>query len=166
MFANNEIGTIYPIREIGAVCRERGVLFHVDGIQAFGKVRLLPGDMNIDMLTLSGHKVYAPKGVGVLYLNPEISINSQIDGGGQENGLRSGTENVAGILAMGLAAEFVEKDMNEQNAKFDYLRQRFLTKLGETEPDAIINGVMEPRLPHNLSVGFPGVDSGSPWESG
>ena len=161
MAANNEIGTIYPIAEIGAVCRERGIPFHVDGIQAFGKIRLWPKEMNVDMLTLSGHKIYAPKGIGVLYLNPEITLDPQIDGGGQENGLRSGTENVAGVLAMGLAAKLARTEMGEQNAKFDYLRQRFLGKLKQTAPDAIINGTMESRLPHNLSVGFPGVDSGS-----
>jgi cysteine desulfurase len=161
MAANNEIGTIYPVAEIGAVCRERGIPFHVDGIQAFGKIRLSPQEMNIDMLTLSGHKIYAPKGVGTLYLNPEIELNPQIDGGGQEKGLRSGTENVAGILAMGLAAKLARTEMDEQNAKYDYLRQRFLDRLHETDPDAIVNGTMEHRLPHNMSVGFPGVDSGS-----
>jgi len=161
MAANNEIGTIFPVAEIGAVCRDRGIPFHVDGIQAFGKIRLWPKEMNIDMLTLSGHKIYAPKGVGTLYLNPEVELIPQIDGGGQEKGLRSGTENVAGILAMGLAAKLARTEMDEQNAKFDYLRQRFLARLEETVPDAIVNGTMEHRLPHNLSIGFPGVDSGS-----
>jgi cysteine desulfurase len=161
MAANNEIGTVYPVGEIGAVCRDRGIPFHVDGIQAFGKVRLQPKDMGIDMLTMSGHKIYAPKGVGALYLNPDVTLNPQITGGGQESGLRSGTENVAGILAMGMAANLARKEMAEQNAKFHYLRQRFLAKLNEIEPGAIINGTMEARLPHNLSVGFPGVDSGS-----
>ena len=161
MAANNEIGTIYPVAEIGAVCRQRGIPFHVDGIQAFGKFRLWPKEMNIDMLTLSGHKIYALKGVGALYLNPDLTLNPQIHGGGQERGFRSGTENVAGILALGLAAKLARQEMDEQNAKFDYLRQRFLNRLNETVPDAIINGTMEARLPHNLSVGFPGVDSGS-----
>jgi cysteine desulfurase len=161
MAANNEIGTVYPVADIGALCKGRGIPFHVDGIQAFGKIRLRPKEMGIDMLTLSGHKIYAPKGVGALYLNPEVTLNPQIDGGGQERDLRSGTENVAGILAMGLAAKLLRKEMDEQNAKFDYLRQRFLAKLKETVPDAIINGTMDSRLPHNLSVGFPGVDSGS-----
>jgi cysteine desulfurase len=161
MAANNEIGTIFPVAEIGAVCREHDVPFHVDGIQAFGKIHLWPNEMNIDMLTMSGHKIYAPKGVGALYLNPEVALNAQIDGGGQEKGLRSGTENVAGILAMGLAAKLARQERDEQNAKFEYLRQRFLSKLAHTVPDAIINGTMEARLPHNLSVGFPGVDSGS-----
>jgi cysteine desulfurase len=161
MAANNEIGTIYPVAEIGAICKERGIPFHVDGIQAFGKIRIWPKDMNIDLLSLSGHKIYGPKGVGALYVNPEITLNPQIDGGGQERGMRSGTENVAGILALGLAAKLSRVEMDEQNAKFDYLRQRFLNRLHASVPDAIINGTMERRLPHNLSVGFPGVDSGS-----
>jgi cysteine desulfurase len=161
MAANNEIGTIYPIAEIGALCRERTIPFHVDAIQAFGKIPIRPRDINIDMLTLSGHKIYAPKGVGALFLSQDVMLNPQIDGGGQEKGLRSGTENVAGILAMGLAAKLACKELNEQNAKFAYLRKRFLTKLEENAPDTIINGTMENRLPHNLSVGFAGVDSGS-----
>ncbi len=161
MAANNEIGTIYPIAEIGAICRARKVPFHVDGIQAFGKVRIFPKESGIDILTMSGHKIYAPKGVGALYLNPELALDPLIHGGGQENGLRSGTENVAGILGLGVAAKLLRTEMDERNARYDYLRQRFLSKLKETEPDAIINGTLESRLPNNLSVGFPGVDSGS-----
>jgi cysteine desulfurase len=161
MAANNEIGTIYPVAEIGAVCRARKVPFHVDAIQAFGKVRLFPKESGIDILTMSGHKIYALKGVGALYLNPELALDPLIHGGGQEKGLRSGTENVAGILGMGVAAKCLRTEMDERNARYDYLRQRFLNKLKETEPDAIINGTMESRLPNNLSVGFPGVDSGS-----
>ncbi len=161
MAANNEIGTIYPIAEIGAICQARKVPFHVDAIQAFAKIRLAPKDMGIDILTLSGHKIYAPKGVGVIYLGQEITLNPLIHGGGQEKGLRSGTENVAGILAMGLAAKLSRGELDERNARYDFLRQRFLSKLKESVPDAIVNGTMESRLPHNLSVGFPGVDSGS-----
>jgi cysteine desulfurase len=117
--------------------------------------------MGIDILTMSGHKIYAPKGVGALYLNPDMALDPLIHGGGQENGLRSGTENVAGILGLGVAAKCLRTEMDERNARYDYLRQRFLNKLKETEPDAIINGTLESRLPNNLSVGFPGVDSGS-----
>jgi cysteine desulfurase len=161
MAANNEIGTIYPFAEIGAICRSRNVPFHVDGIQAFGKIPLSPKDAGIDMLTLSGHKIYAPKGVGAIYVDKDVSLDPMIYGGGQEKGLRAGTENVAGILAMGLAAKLGRTEMEESNARYDFLRQRFVTKLKEAVPDAIINGTMEVRLPHNLSVGFPGVDSGS-----
>ena len=161
MAANNEIGTIYPIAEIGAICKARKVPFHVDAIQAFGKVRIFPKEFDIDILTMSGHKIYAPKGVGALYLNPEMALDPLIHGGGQENGLRSGTENVAGILAMGVAAKCLRTEMDERNTRYEYLRQRFLNKLNDMEPDAIINGTLESRLPNNLSVGFPGVDSGS-----
>lgn len=161
MAANNEIGTIYPIAEIGAICKARKVPFHVDAIQAFGKVRIFPKEMGIDILTMSGHKIYAPKGVGALYLNPEMALDPLIHGGGQEHGLRSGTENVAGILAMGVAAKCLRTEMDERNTRYEYLRQRFLNKLNDMEPDAIINGTLESRLPNNLSVGFPGVDSGS-----
>jgi cysteine desulfurase len=161
MAANNEIGTIYPIKEIGAVCQAKKVPFHVDAIQAFGKIRLAPRKMGIDILTLSGHKIYALKGVGAIYLDEKITLEPMIHGGGQEKGLRSGTENVAGILAMGLAAKLGRKEMDERNARYDFLRKRFLGKLEELVPGAIINGTMDKRLPHNLSVGFPGVDSGS-----
>ena len=161
MAANNEIGTIYPIAEIGAVCKAHHVPFHVDAIQAFGKIPVDPEKSGIDILSLSGHKIYAPKGVGALYLSPDITLDPLIHGGGQEKGLRSGTENVAGILAMGLAAELAREEMDEQNARYDFLRQRFLSKLEQLVPGAIINGTMQQRLPHNLSVAFPGVDSGS-----
>ena len=161
MVANNEIGTIYPISEIGVACREKGVPFHVDAIQGFGKLPISPKELNIDLMTISGHKIYAPKGVGALYVDADLPISALIDGGGQEKGLRSGTENVAGILAMGLAAKLACKEMNEQRTRFEYLRQRFLKKLNVTVPGAIINGTMDACLPHALSVGFPGVDSGS-----
>ena len=129
MAANNEIGTIYPIAEIGAVCRERGIPFHVDAIQAFGKIVLSSKQMNIDMLTLSGHKIHAPKGGGAIHLNPDVHLMPQIDGGGQEMGLCSGTENVAGILALGLAAKLSHQEMAKQNATYDELRQHFLQRL-------------------------------------
>lgn len=161
MAANNEIGTLYPIAEIGAVCKARNVPFHVDAIQAFGKVRIFPEELGIDLLSLSGHKIYALKGVGALYRAPDTSLEPLIVGGGQEWGLRAGTENVAGILSFGVAAKLLRGEMDERNARFAYLRQRFLKRLEETEPDAIINGTLEQRLPNNLSVGFPGVDSGS-----
>lgn len=161
MAANNEIGTLYPIAEIGAVCRERKVPFHVDAIQAFGKIRMSPEELGVDLLTLSGHKIYAPKGVGALYLGPDTTLAPLTFGGSQERDLRPGTENVAGILALGVAAKLLRTEMDERNARYAYLRQRFLNKLRDIEPDAIINGTLEHRLPNNLSVGFPGVDSGS-----
>lgn len=161
MAANNEIGTLYPIAEIGAVCRDRNVPFHVDAIQAFGKIRLFPEELGVDLLTLSGHKIYAPKGVGALYLGTDTTLEPVTHGGGQEQGLRPGTENVAGILALGVAAMLLGAEMDERNARYAYLCRRFLKKLEEIEPDAVINGTLEGRLPNNLSVGFAGVDSGS-----
>lgn len=161
MAANNEIGTLYPIAEIGAICKNRNVPFHVDAIQAFGKIRILPEALGVDLLTLSGHKIYAPKGVGALYMAPDTTLEPLTHGGGQEGGWRPGTENVAGILAFGVAAKLLGREMDERNARYGYLRQRFLDRLRETEPDAVINGTLEQRLPNNLSVGFPGVDSGS-----
>lgn len=161
MAANNEIGSIYPVGEIGALCQRHGIPFHTDGIQAFGKIPLTPKAWGINMLTLSGHKIYAPKGIGAIYVDKETSLAPQIHGGGQEQGLRAGTENVPGIFALGLAAKLCRKESEENNAKYDYLRQRFLSRLADCVPGAIINGTMEHRLPHNLSIGFPGVDSGS-----
>ncbi len=161
MAANNEIGTIYPIAEIGAVCRARNVPFHVDAIQAFGKYPIAPKEAGIDMLSLSGHKIYAPKGVGVIFVDKDQALTPLVHGGGQENGLRAGTENVAGILAVGLAAELACAEIDEVRAHYDSLRHHFLDKLEQLVPDAVVNGTMEPRLPHNLSVGFAGVDSGS-----
>ena len=120
---------------------------------------LAPQADGINMLTLSGHKIYAPKGIAAIYVDKDTVLAPQIHGGGQEKGLRSGTENVAGIFALGLAAKLARTEMQESNAKYDYLRQRFLSKLADCEPGAIVNGSMEHRLPHNLSVGFPDIDS-------
>ena len=161
MAANNEIGTIYPFAEIGAVCQSHNIPFVADSIQAFGKIPLRPKAMGIDVLTLSGHKICAPKGVGAIYVNPDINLEPLIHGGSQENGLRAGTENVAGIMALGLAAKLACQEMTESTAHFEKLRDHFLMRLEEVEPESIINGVMENRLAHNLSVGFKGVDSGS-----
>lgn len=161
MAANNEIGTIFPIAEIGAVCRGRDVPFHVDAIQAFAKIPIRARKAGIDMLTLSGHKINAPKGTAAIFIDKRLSLDPLVHGGGQEHGVRAGTENVAGILALGLAAELACAEMAEATAHYESLREHFLAKLKATEPDAVINGTMEHRLPHNLSVGFPDVDSGS-----
>jgi cysteine desulfurase len=161
MAANNEIGTIYPIEEIGAVCRDRGVPFHVDAIQAFGKLRLNPKACGIGMLTMSGHKIGAPKGIGAIYVDKDVTLEPLVHGGGQEHGMRAGTENVAGIMAMGLAARLARKGMTGAAAHYDGLREYFLERLAKVVPEAIVNGTMEHRLPHNLNIGFPGVDSGS-----
>ena len=161
MAANNEIGTIHPLAEIGEVCRERKVPFAVDAIQAFGKIPLKPKNIGISTLTMSGHKICAPKGVGAIFVDESVELVPQIHGGGQESGLRAGTENVLGIHAMGLAAELALREMQEQTGHLLGLRAHFLERLKDVAPNAVVNGTLESRLPNNLSIGFPGVDSGS-----
>ncbi len=161
MAANNEIGTIYPFAEIGQVCKKSSVPFMVDGIQAFGKIPLAPKQASIDILTLSGHKIQAPKGVAAIFVNQGLELATQIHGGSQEAGLRAGTENVLGIVALGLAAELAVQEIPQMTRHYLNLREHFLTRLHGTMPEAVINGTMERRLVHNLSIGFPSVDSGS-----
>lgn len=161
MAANNEIGTIYPVSEIGEICRENDLMFVVDAIQAFGKIPLRPKDMGISILTLSGHKIGAPKGVGAVFVDGSVELEPQIHGGGQESGLRAGTENVLGIHALGIAAKLAVSEIAERTQHLLGLRAQFLEELRRVAPGAVINGTMDHRLSNNLSVGFPGVDSGS-----
>lgn len=161
MAANNEIGTIYPLAEIGDVCRKHGVPLVVDAIQAFGKIALDPKALGISVMTMSGHKIGAPKGVGAMFVDQSIKLVPQINGGGQESGLRGGTENVLGIHAMGIASRLAVNEQSEYTNRLLELRTYFIARLKEVVPDAIINGTLEQRLANNLSVGFPGVDSGS-----
>ena len=161
MAVNNEIGAINPISEIGEVCQTANVPFMVDGIQGLGKIKLLPGKMGISLMTMSGHKIYAPKGVGALYMNREISIVPLIHGGAQEYGLRAGTENIGSIMAFGLAAKLASSEMEKENRRLLELRNYFLEGLREIEPKIIINGSLEHRTANNLNIGFPGIDSGS-----
>jgi len=159
MAVNNEIGTINPIDEIGTLCRENNIPFMVDAVQGFGKIPLNPKEHGISLLSLSGHKIYAPKGVGALFVDRSIGLIPLIHGGGQEMGVRSGTENVGHILALGRAAELARAEMEREAGRLVTLRDFFLSKLREIEPDCVINGSLENRIPHNLSLGFPGVDS-------
>lgn len=161
MAANNEIGTINPIREIGEICRAAGVPLMVDAIQAFGRVKMRPKEMGISLLSVSGHKIYAPKGVGALYVDEEISMTPLIHGGEQEFGLRAGTENVGSIAALGEASRLIHSEMEEENKRLLGLRHFFLTELRKIVPDYIVNGSLENRLPHNLNIGFPKIDSGA-----
>lgn len=161
MAVNNEIGTINPLEEIGAVCREAGVPFMVDAIQAFGKIPLHPKEWGITMLTVSGHKLYAPKGIAALYLAEDMELVPLIHGGSQESGKRAGTEDTAAIMALGFAAQLIEKERVAEHGRLTELRDYFLERLAEIEPDAVLNGCMERRIPHNLNIGFPNVDSGS-----
>jgi cysteine desulfurase len=161
MAANNEIGTINPLAEIGAVCRAAGVPFMVDAVQAFGKMVLKPKDLGISLLSLSGHKIYAPKGIGALFVDDSLSLEPLVHGGEQEFGLRAGTENVGGIVALGKAARLAHAEMEKENTRLLKLRTYFLEMLQRIVPDCIVNGSLEKRLPNTLSIGFPGVDSGS-----
>ena len=161
MVANNEIGTINPMKEIGNICRNYNVPLLMDGIQAFGRIPLHPAEFGISMMSLSGHKVYAPKGVGALYVSKDIELVPLVHGGGQEMGLRAGTENVGHIMAFGSAARMICKDMEKENQRLLELRDFFLDGIRKIEPNIVINGDLENRLPNNLSIGFPGVDSGA-----
>lgn len=161
MAVNNEIGTVNPINEIGEICEEKNIPFFVDAIQGFGKMILHPKKHGISMLSVSGHKIYAPKGVGALYIDKDIKLAPVVHGGGQENGLRAGTENVAYIIALGKASSVIYKEFDTEHKRLTELRDYFLENLKKIEPDYIINGSLEHRLPNNLNIGFPDIDSGA-----
>lgn len=159
MWANNEIGTINEVREIGALCRKQGVIFHTDGTQWAGKMPVNAEQDNIDLLSMSAHKIYGPKGVGALYVrrrNPRVRLVAQQDGGGQERGFRSGTHNVTGIVGMGKAAEIAMQEMDAEGARLLKLRQKMENALTKAIDVSQINGHLEKRLPHltNISFGF------------
>jgi cysteine desulfurase len=162
MTANNEIGTIQPMAEIGAITSERGVLFHTDAAQAAGKIPIDVKSMNVDLLSLTAHKFYGPKGAGALYIRrrkPRIELACQIDGGGHENGVRSGTLNVPGIVGIGAAAEICRTHMDSERARLGSLRDRLLDLLREDLDGIHVNGpIGERRLPHNLHASFAGVE--------
>jgi cysteine desulfurase len=164
MSANNEIGVLQPIEEIGKLCRERGVIFHTDAAQSIGKVPMDVNKKNIDLMSIAGHKLYGPKGVGALYVrrkNPRVQISAIIDGGGHERGMRSGTLNVPGIVGLGKACAIAQEEMLKESChlagKRNRLRDRILSGLGEVS----INGSMEQRLPGNLNLSFANVDGES-----
>ena len=152
MFANNEVGTIQPIAEIGALARERGIYFHTDAVQATGNWPIDVKAMNIDMLTMSGHKFNAPKGIGALYIRKGVRLRSIQQGGGQERHIRPGTENVPGIVGLGLAAEKAAGGMAEKVRATTALRERLLTGILEKVPDIKVNGHLTERLPGNVNV--------------
>jgi cysteine desulfurase len=161
MAANNEIGTVQPMAALGAIVREHGALFHTDAAQAAGKVSIDVRAMNIDLLSLTGHKFYGPKGCGALFIRkarPRIAIGPQIAGGGQENGLRSGTLNVPGIVGLGRASEICRLEMAEEGERLARLRNRLLDGLRTRLPGLRVNGTLDARLPHNLHVSFDGVE--------
>ena len=162
MAANNEIGTLQPLAEIGAITSERGVLFHTDAAQAAGKVPIDVESMNIDLLSLTGHKYYGPKGAGALFVRrkkPRLQLACQIDGGGHENGLRSGTLNVPGIVGLGAAADICRNELSSESARLSALRDRLLATLRNELDNVEVNGPLgERRLPHNLHVTFEDVE--------
>ena len=161
MYANNEIGTIQPISEIGKVCHEKGVWFHTDAVQAVGNVAIDVKEQNIDMLSLSGHKIHAPKGVGALYVRKGIALPNYLDGGGQERGKRAGTENVAFIVALGQAITDAVKDIPAKQKYISDLRDQLAKGIVEAIPKVRINGSMEHRLCGNLNVSFEGIEGES-----
>jgi cysteine desulfurase len=159
MYANNEIGVLQPVRAIGAICREKGVPFHCDAAQAFGKVPIDVEADCIDLMSLSAHKMYGPKGVGALYVRRrKVRLDAQMDGGGHEFGMRSGTLNVPGIVGFGEACDIAAKEMVEEGARLAALRDRLRAALERGLEDVTVNGSMEHRLPGNLNVSFRGVD--------
>ncbi len=154
MFANNEIGTIQPIKEIGAIAKKHGVLFHTDAVQAVGSVEIDVKDMNIDLLSLSAHKLYGPKGVGALYIRQGIKIDPLITGGAQERNKRAGTENIAGIVGLGKAIELAYDNLNENNSKLISLRERLIKNIYEKIDYVRLNGHPSERLPGNVNFCF------------
>ena len=160
MYANNEIGTLQPIPEIGAICKKHGVLFHTDAVQAVGNVHIDVKEQNIDMLSLSGHKLHAPKGVGALYIRSGVSIQNYMDGGAQERGKRGGTENVASIVGLAAAMERACATMEERRVKLTAMRDKLIDGLLKI-PRCRLNGDREHRLPGNVSFCFQGVEGES-----
>jgi cysteine desulfurase len=164
MYANNEIGTVQPIAEIGKIAKELSILFHVDAAQATGKIPVDVQADGIDLLSISGHKMYGPKGVGALYVrrkNPRVQLASIIDGGGHEHGMRSGTLNVPGIVGLGKACELCQKEMQEESKRLLALRDRLKNGILSGLDEVFINGSMTHRLPQSLNVSFAHVDGES-----
>ena len=164
MAANNEIGVLQPIREIGALCHERGVLFHTDAVQSIGKAPFNVIQDNVDLASISAHKLYGPKGVGALYVrrkNPRVQLVAQIDGGGHERGMRSGTLNVTGIVGLGKACQLAGQEMAEETIRLAAMRERLKQAIMGQLDEVYINGSMEHRLPGNLNLSFAYVEGES-----
>ncbi len=164
MAANNEIGVLQPIAEIGKLCHERGVLFHTDATQAVGKIPIDVQKMSIDLMSISAHKMYGPKGVGALYVrrkNPRVQVSPIIDGGGHERGMRSGTLNVPGIVGLGKACAICHEEMPQESCRLAGLRNRLKDRLMSGLDEVYINGSMEHRLPNNLNISFAYVEGES-----
>ena len=158
MFANNEIGTIQPIREIGKIAKQNNIVFHTDAVQAIGNVKINVRDLNIDMLSLSGHKFYAPKGVGALYIKDGINFEKLQDGGEQEKNKRAGTENVAEIVGLGKAIELIYSEFDDYNKSLRELRDYYIAEVKKNIDGIKINGDLENRLAGNANISFKGMN--------
>ena len=164
MYANNEIGVINPIGEIGRIAHERGILFHTDAVQGVGKIPTDVQAMNVDLLSLTAHKIYGPKGCGALYVRkkgPRVRLTPQMDGGGHERGMRSGTLNVPGIVGLGKACELCYQEMAEESKRLTYLRDKMIREITTQLPDAYVNGHPTQRLPHNVNISYAYVEGES-----
>lgn len=159
MSANNEIGTIQPIKEIGQIAKKHNILFHTDSVQAIGNIKIDVEEMNIDLLSISAHKFYGPKGVGALYVREGIEFEKIQDGGHQERDKRAGTENVAGIVGLGEAIELAYKDFESYNEKLRNLRDYYISQVEEKIPNIQLNGDRKNRLPGNANISFEGIQS-------
>ena len=159
MWANNETGVLSPIHEIAEIVRRKGALFHTDAVQAVGKIPTAPGESKINFLSLSGHKLHCPKGVGVLYVNGRTRFTPYLFGGGQEHGKRAGTENVASIVALGKGAELAAKFMHHEATEVRAMRDEFEQTILDTIPDIQVNGDREHRLPNTTNIAFEGIES-------
>jgi cysteine desulfurase len=157
MHANNETGTIQPLREISVIAREHGILFHTDAAQTVGKIETKVDDLGVDFLTIAGHKIYAPKGVGALYIRKGVKIEPFMHGGGQEMGLRSSTENVILNVGLGRACELIQDNLSDDMSRMRGLRDRLHDRIRSAIPDAVLNGHPETRLPNTLLISFPGM---------
>ncbi len=161
MFANNEVGTIQPIKEIGEIARRRGVLFHTDAVQAIGHVPIDVNDLNVDLLALSAHKFNGPKGIGALYIKKTVKLHNFLQGGAQERGKRAGTENVAGIVGLGKAIELANIDIIERNEKVRRLSEELIKRVMDKIPYTKLNGHPEKRLPGNVNFSFEFIEGES-----
>ncbi|MDE2292785.1 MAG: cysteine desulfurase, partial [Elusimicrobia bacterium] len=161
MAVNNETGTVNPTAEVASACHERGALFMADAVQAFGKMPVKPQEWGVDLMSITGHKIYGPKGVGALYVRPGLALTPLVHGGEQEGGQRAGTENAAGIHAFGVAAGLAHRQLAAESVQVASLRDYFLSELRRVESGLVVVGGGADRVPHVLNVGFAGVDGGA-----